>query len=349
MAFDKPLKVIHSRTPLRLNDVGGWTDTWFAKQGKILNVAVAPTVEVQIKAYENKDRAEERVIIHAENYGETFFVNPIKPSFAHHAFLQFTISSIPIPEEWILDIRLYSPVPASISTGTSASVCVALLGALNMLAGGGYSLEDLARLAHEVETDKLKQQSGIQDQICAAHGGICYIEMYDYPQARIEKLNLDPATWNELDRRICLVYLGKPHNSSSIHEQVIANLEGKGPECGQLDIMKQLAEDGKKMLLNGDLESYGGIMIRNNECQRAMYSRLISPEADHIAGIAKKHKALGWKVNGAGGQGGSLTILANADDSLRREMLREINSLGEGIRSIPVRLSPTGLTAWEAR
>jgi D-glycero-alpha-D-manno-heptose-7-phosphate kinase len=43
-----PIKVIHARAPIRVNDIGGWTDTWFAGEGKVLNLAVMPAVEVQI-------------------------------------------------------------------------------------------------------------------------------------------------------------------------------------------------------------------------------------------------------------------------------------------------------------
>ena len=35
---------------------------------------------------------------------------------------------------------------------------------------------------------------------------------------------------------------------------------------------------------------------------------LISPEADQIIELAKQFGAMGWKVNGAGGNGGSLSI-----------------------------------------
>jgi D-glycero-alpha-D-manno-heptose-7-phosphate kinase len=50
-------------------------------------------------------------------------------------------------------------------------------------------------------------------------------------------------------------------------------------------------------------------MIENTEAQERLHPDLVSREARQIIEIAKHHKALGWKVNGAGGEGGSLTIL----------------------------------------
>lgn len=342
-------RVVHGRAPLRINDIGGWTDTWFAGEGKVLNLAVMPAVDVEVRAVANLRTKAERVIVHAENYGESFSLNPEKPDTARHPLIQFAVGSVSIPKEMGLEISLFSAAPAGISTGTSASVCVALLGALYFLMGRSVSPYELAALAHRVETEKLKKQSGIQDQICAAFGGILFIDMFSYPRARVERLELKSSVWNELSRRLCLVYLGQPHQSSSIHEQVIARLEKGGREFKQIDKMRGLAEEAKHFLLGGDLESYGKIMIRNNECQRALYPQLICRDADRVAGIARKFGAAGWKVNGAGGKGGSLTILASSDDGLRREMLREISALGRGIKPLPAFLSSSGFEVWEVR
>jgi D-glycero-alpha-D-manno-heptose-7-phosphate kinase len=343
----KPVKVIHARAPIRANDIGGWTDTWFASEGKVLNLAVSPAVEVQVKVFENIHLEQRRVTVQAENYQETFRMNPDRPRRDPHALLQFTIASLPIPKEWRLEINLRSAVPAGISTGTSASVCVALLGALNQLQAKKYGWADIASLAHRVETEDLKQQSGIQDQICAAHGGISFIHMQRYPESVVQKVRVGDRVWQELDRRLCLVYLGKPHRSSSMHDSVIAELEAGGPQLRYIRQLTGIAQEAKGYLVSGDFEAYGDAMIRNNECQRELHSRLIAREADAVADLARKWGAVGWKVNGAGGKGGSMTVLASGDDVLRRQMIQKIQGLGKGIRMIPVSLSATGLSAWE--
>ena len=344
-----PLRLIHARAPLRVNDIGGWTDTWFAGEGKVLNLAVAPAVEVEIKAFPNKRGEKRRVIIHAENYGETFSMDPEKPAKDAHPLLQFAVASLPGPKDLFLEISLYSPVPAGISTGTSAAVCVALLGALGFLGSKRYSWAEIARLAHQVETERLGQQSGIQDQIAAAHGGITFIRMSAYPEAKVQAVRPDEKTWNELERRLSLVYLGKPHVSWAIHERVIAELAAGGPKLRPIRRMTEIAQQARDHLTSGDLESYGRSMIENHECQRALSAGLISKKADAAAAIARRFKASGWKVNGAGGEGGSMTVLGCADDLLRRQMIGEIEALGGGVRLLPVALSPTGLEAWEVK
>lgn len=342
-----PLRIIHSTTPLRINDIGGWTDTWFFKKGNVLNMAVSPRIDVRIKVFENKGKKEKRVLVRAENYSETFLVHPEKPDYKRHPLLQGTIHSLPVPLDYELDISIHSRVPAGSSTGTSASVCVALLGALDSLSSPRHSPEEIASLAHRVETEKLKLQSGIQDQISAAYGGMCYINMYEYPYACITKMKVDRRVWNELNRRLCLIYLGKAHSSSALHEEVIAFLEKKGSQSKLMQKMRDLAERAKDFLLKGDLSSFSEVMIQNNECQRSLHAELISEEADSVIEVAQKSRAAGWKVNGAGGKGGSLTILSSEDEKQKKDMLQEIDALGKGIKSIPISLASQGLEVRE--
>jgi D-glycero-alpha-D-manno-heptose-7-phosphate kinase len=346
MADKRVLRLIHSSAPLRICDIGGWTDTWFARTGKVLNVAVSPPIEVEIKVFRNFSGRPDRVRVRALNYGETFAFDPDNPGTGPHALLRQAIASCSIPARTSLEISVHSPVPAGISTGTSASVCVALLGALGLFNRRRIRPLEIARAAHRVETERLGQQSGIQDQICAARGGISFIDMVEYPKSRVLGLRPAPAVRSELDRRIGLVYLGRPHRSSDLHERVIAGLE-RGGAAGTLVEMAALALKARDFLLRGDLERFGRAMSKNNELQRSLMAGLISAEADEVIRVARAHGASGWKVNGAGGRGGSVTVLAGPDDTLRLKMRAGIESLGRGIRMLPVRISGEGLLVSE--
>ena len=340
-----PIKTIHAIAPIRINDIGGWTDTWFAQHGKVLNMAVYPLVEVRVQVLENKEKAEQRVLVRLENYGESLWIKPENPAFDQHPLIQGAINSVSIPKEIMLHISLFSHVPAGSSTGTSASVCVTLLSALSQLSHQNLSPLEIAYMAHRVETEKLGLQSGIQDQMAAAHGGICFIDMFKYPEATVTKLDVGEALLQEMSHRISLIYLGQSHSSSAMHEEVIAFLEEKGAQFSVIQAMRSLAVQAKNHLLEGNLDPFGEVMIQNNECQRSLHSGLISEEADAVIAIAKKYDAAGWKVNGAGGKGGSLTILGSQEEKMRETMLEEINSLGKGIRSIPISLASAGVTA----
>jgi len=335
---------IHATAPLRINDIGGWTDTWFSEEGHVLNMAVSPCVEVGISVFDNREGTSNRVKVHAVDYGEIFHINPEKPDYAIHPLIQGAVSSLPVPEEQKLDINIRSFLPAGSAVGTSASVCVALLGALDALFSRRHSAGAIAALAHQVETDKLHQQSGIQDQICAAYGGVCDIRMLTYPEARVSRLSLSKKIREDLNRQLCLIYLGSAHRSSDIHERVIDFLKKGGPQVELLRELRILAEEGKNSLKSENLAHFGRVMVKNNELQRALHPDLISEEADAVIKIAEKYGALGWKVNGAGGQGGSMTVLSSPDSSSRKGMIIAIQALGHGIRHLPICLSPDGLS-----
>ena len=51
-------------------------------------------------------------------------------------------------------------------------------------------------------------------------------------------------------------------------------------------------------------------MIANTEAQRSLHPELVGVDASRVIDVAAAHGAIGWKVNGAGGEGGSLTILS---------------------------------------
>src|SRR5262245_16959559 len=124
-ATEPPLRVINAVAPIRICDNGGWTDTWFAGHGKIFNIGVAPLVEVQIVVYPRTARPD-RVVMHAENYGERFVIEPGSPRYERHPLLEAAIEEITPPEDYALEIAIHSQVPAGASTGTSAAVTVAL-------------------------------------------------------------------------------------------------------------------------------------------------------------------------------------------------------------------------------
>jgi len=344
-AGKRPLQIINSTAPIRVCDNGGWTDTWFAEHGKIFNIGVYPYVEVQIEV-NPRDEQSDAVSVHAENFGERFVARSERNSWDRHALLEAAIARMTVPQNVALQVTIYSEAPSGASTGTSAAVAVALVGALDRLRGGQLTPHEVAYTAQSIETEMLKLQCGIQDQLCSAYGGINYIEMFDYPRATVTQLQIPNSTWWELERRLALIYLGKSHSSSHVHEKVIQELEGAGPECRKLEDLRAQAEKSRDALCAGDFPALGRAMIENTEAQSRLHSDLVSRDARRVIQIAAEHGAVGWKVNGAGGEGGSLTLLCGPLSHAKRAMLRAIESENPLFRNIPVYLSRFGLRIW---
>ncbi|MDQ6624237.1 MAG: GHMP kinase [Verrucomicrobiota bacterium] len=341
-----PARRIRSLAPIRICDPGGWTDTWFAGHGAVLNIAVTPGVEVNLAVYPREARRDQVVIV-AENYGERFALSSVAAVAPRHRLLAATVSEIPPAAEVAIEVTIHSEIPAGCSTGTSAAVCVALLAALDRLRGGQMGPAELAAAAHRVETERLGWQSGIQDQLCAAYGGINFIEMPVYPRASVTQLSLPAATLAELERRLMLVFLGRTHRSSAVHEKVIAGLKTEGGASPQLERIRRAARASRDALVAGDLVAFGAALSECTAAQAALHADLVSAEARTVIELAQAQGAAGWKVNGAGGEGGSLTILCAEVPGASRNLELTLMAADSRLRVIPIRLCAAGAHAWE--
>ena len=74
---------------------------------------------------------------------------------------------------------------------------------------------------------------------------------------------------------------------------------------------------------------------------------MVSTDADRIIEIAREHGAIGWKVNGAGGDGGSVTLLCGPQSEAKRAMIAEIEAENPLYKHIPIYLSRYGLRVWK--
>jgi D-glycero-alpha-D-manno-heptose-7-phosphate kinase len=311
----------------------------------VFNIAVSPVVEVQMHVLERSD-SRARVTLHAENYGETYTLTMPPPEYGKHPVLEAAFDFMRIPEDVCVEVSVFSEAPGGCSTGTSAAVSVALLAALDQLSPGRMTPHEIARAAHRVESDLLKQQSGIQDQIASAYGGINYIDMYEYPFATVSQMRLPDATFWELENRLSLVYVGCSHSSSATHEMVIRSLQESGPDAPALRPLRATAEQAKNALFAGDFDALGRSMIANTDAQGELHPDLIGTRHAEIIDIAREHGAIGWKVNGAGGEGGSVTLLSGLARQQRRMMLRAIAAANPEYQNIPISISRRGVRTW---
>jgi D-glycero-alpha-D-manno-heptose-7-phosphate kinase len=337
-----PHRVVLATAPVRICDIGGWTDTWFARHGQVFSLAVRPPVRVRIDVYPHGSR-EAPVVIDARNYGTRYAPDLNASEWGPHPLLEAAFREIAPPGDADIEVTIASRVPAGASTGTSSAALVALLGALDRLAGGHRTPHEIADAAHAVETVHLWRQCGIQDQLGSAYGGVNFIEMEEYPRAVVSQLPLPDALRYELQRRLSVIFLGRSHSSTVVHEMVVQNLERRGPDCPELDALRAAAVRGRDAVAAGDLAAFGAAMRDNTAAQATLHPELVHAEAWRVIEIAAAHGAAGWKVNGAGGDGGSIALLGSSERDARRAMLRAIFQDNPSLVPIPVVLSRHGL------
>jgi len=260
--------------PVRVCDVGGWTDTWFAVHGAVCSIAVRPGVRVEVRP-------------------------GARPG--HGELLDAALAEAGRGDAHLV---VTSSVPPGSSLGTSAAVTVAALAAL------GVPRRELAQRAHRVETVHLGLQSGVQDQAAAVHGGAALLDVR-YPEVQRRSIAVPAPAWQALGERLVTVFLGE-HRSSAVHERVIADLTD---DPAPLEDLRTAARVAAEALTAGDLRAYGRSLARATDAQRTLHPALVSDRAEQVIDAARRAGALGWKVNGAGGEGGSVTVLL-ADEPL---------------------------------
>ena len=227
---ERPLAVVNSVAPIRICDNGCWTDTWFAGHGQVFNIAVYPYAEVQVAVSPRRrrrgparpPRRELRRALRGAARGAA--LGPAPPPRGRDRVHEGPARPAP---------RGHDPLRGAGGRGH------------RHLGRGHGGPRRRPRRPHPRAASRRTRsppprsasrprcshrQCGIQDQLASAYGGINYIEMFVYPHASVSPVLVPNPVWWELERRLLLVYLGKSHDSSALHEAVIRSLESAGPD-----------------------------------------------------------------------------------------------------------------------
>ncbi|KKN28701.1 hypothetical protein LCGC14_0851590 [marine sediment metagenome] len=329
--------VIFSRAPVRICDIGGWTDTWFYPEGAVLNFCVGLYTSVKIYPL-----SFDKVQITSKNLNiKTEIKNLNKIVYDGRLdLLKAAIKRMNVKEG--MDILVKSDVPPGCGTGTSASVAVALIAALARYLKINLEPDDIADLAHKLEVEELELESGVQDQYAAANGGINFMEIA-YPSVKITPLNLNKKKISDIEDNMILVFLDS-RSSSDMHKAVINNYKkGDNSTLTSFEIMKNCAYDMKKTLFSGDLLDIGRIMNRNWKAQKKLHNLMSNRIIEKAEKLANNNGALGFKLNGAGG-GGSASILADKGKTsfLKKKLVQK------GFQILPFKFDFLGVQTWTA-
>ena len=115
-------RILNAAAPIRICDIGGWTDTWFAGHGTIFNIAVYPYVKVQIHIVDAAD-LESRVVINLENFNERFLVDPKQIAYDKHPLIEAALDVMAIPDDVSFEVNIFSTAPPGASNSTFLWPC----------------------------------------------------------------------------------------------------------------------------------------------------------------------------------------------------------------------------------
>lgn len=329
-------KSVFSRSPVRICDLGGWTDTWFYNKGAVFNFAVDLYSYIRVEET-NRDK----INIISENLDlSTEIINFRKIEYDGTLdLLKAAVKRMEIKSG--LNIFVRADAPPGCGTGTSASIAVALVAALAHFSNKNLTPHEIAEYAHKLETEELNLESGVQDQFAAAYGGVNYMEI-DYPNVKISHINVNEKRICELESQFILVYLSS-RSSSEMHKAVIQNYKkGQKDTIQAFETMKNCARAMNDAINSSDIEEIGEIMNQNWEAQKNLHPLMLNPIIENVERIAKENGAIGFKCNGAGG-GGSVTILAG----IGKEYLLKKKLMENGLIILPAKLNFKGVQTWD--
>lgn len=219
-----------------------------------------------------------------------------------------------------IEITSLADIPAGTGLGSSGSFTTALIKALYAHRRKLALPEEIARLACEIEIDRLGEPVGKQDQYIAAYGGITCFEFHPNDEVEAFPLDINIDTMFELEENLLLFFTGFSRSAGELLEDQDARSKRADPKMLEnLHEIKELGMQSRKALESGKLEDFGALMHEQWMRKRQRSTGMSNERIDELYGLGMANGAIGGKLVGAGG-GGFLMFYATDRGRLRKAM-----------------------------
>jgi D-glycero-alpha-D-manno-heptose-7-phosphate kinase len=299
--------MIISQAPYRVSFAGGGTDLpafYRQEYGAVLSVAVDKHMYVTVSPrFEPSTRVA---------YSRTEIADSVAE--IQHELVREALKLTGLGRH--LEITTVGDVPAGTGMGSSSSLTVGLLLALQAYKGQIVSAKNLAEQACRIEIELLGKPIGKQDQYAAAFGGMNYIRFNPDGSVDVEPVPATPETMQEMQKRVLLLYTQQQRDANTILQR---QSDGTKDRMSILRAMRDLAQEMRLALSGGGLDEFGRLLHEGWQLKRSLGFGISGDLVDAWYEQARKLGAQGGKLLGAGG-GGFLLLLAPPE---RHNMIRE--------------------------
>ena len=219
-----------------------------------------------------------------------------------------------------IEITTLADIPAGTGLGSSGSFTTALLKALYAHRRRLIHPAELAKMACEIEIDRLGEPVGKQDQYIAALGGITSFRFHEDDAVEASPVNIDVDTLFDFEDNLLLFFTGFSRSAGSIlKDQDTRTQESDNEMLNNLHYVKELGVRSQEALEAGKTGEFGEIMHEHWEHKKRRSGGMSNPEINEWYESAKNNGAIGGKLVGAGG-GGFLMFYAEDRSRLRKAM-----------------------------
>lgn len=364
-----PDQIVWSRSPVRIDLAGGWTDTppySLFTGGNVVNVAIElngqPPLQVYIKACREK-----HVVLRSIDLGATEIVETFEEL---HDFAKIG-SPFSIPKAALclagfypdfcgekysslkkqlddfgygIELTLLAAIPAGSGLGTSSILASTVLGAISDFCGLMWDKFEICNNTLLLE-QLLTTGGGWQDQYGGVVGGAKLLQtspgFYQVPQISWlpEHLFMN-ADYRDLH---LLYYTGITRTAKNILADIVSGMFLNSEE--HLSILKDMKHHALKMykvIQQGDFEKFGREVLETWEQNKSLDKGTNPDSVEYIISLIKDY-AYGYKLPGAGG-GGYLYIVAKDRDAVSKiKTILSENRLNNNARFVDMSLSNLGL------
>lgn len=305
-----------TQTPLRISFFGGgsdFADFYRQEEGCVLSSAIDKSIFVIIK------RRFDRMI--RLGYTRTELVERVEQ--LQHELVREALLVSGMDSQ--IEIGTLGDIPSTGSgLGSSSTVTVGVLNAIFALMNQPKTHEDLARMACDIEINRLRKPIGKQDQYIVAYGGLRFIRFLPDESVIVEKVEVSESERRRFNQQWMLFYTNKSRNSESILKK---QQDGMRERMGVLRELKQMAHQGKAFLEAGEFDEFGKLMHDAWTLKKTLAPQISNSVIDDIYAKARKAGALGGKIAGAGGGGFLLLYCPREKQYQVRDELKSLTEL----------------------
>lgn len=314
--------MIISRTPFRLSLAGGGSDLaayYRHTTGNVVSMAINRYMYVTVNR-----RFDDLIRV---SYTQTEIVERLDD--LQHDLIREALRMTGVTRG--VEITTIADLPAGIGLGSSSTLTVGVLNALDALRGHRRSPAELARRACEIEIEVLGKPIGKQDQYIAAYGGLQDIYFNPDDTVSVHPVLCPPERRDQLLRRLMLFYTGIHREAGSVLGEARRRLDGQAEARATVSELVALAGCVRQAIAAGRVRRIGRILDRSWQLKKQMASAVSNRQLDCLYERALAAGAEGGKIAGAGGGGCLLLFVPPA----RRAAVRRTMH-GAGLREVPV-------------
>lgn len=181
--------------------------------------------------------------------------------------------------------------------GSSASACVALIGAINKRKNLGMYKKDIAQASWEAEEKLMGWHGGKQDQWAASFGGL---NLLSFKGNEVNRTEFSSYYAEKLSQYILLFDTGGSRKS---HEIQKGFLQLTNDQIKNLHLIKLLAKRACQLLIQENFEQIGKVFHEAWLIKKQSNRGITTERIDMLYEKARNVGAVGGKVLGAGGCG----------------------------------------------